>query len=52
MKESKVISLRIDPDHLEKLRKMARTISAKKDKDVSYADIIRELIEKKLEKTK
>ena len=43
-----VVTFRIEEDVLENLKSYARKKSAEEDTDISYADIIRELIRKKV----
>jgi len=47
-----VVSFRICPEYIEKLKTLARQRSVKENTDITYADIIRELIKKKVEKVK
>ncbi len=47
-----VLSLRIDEEDIEQLKSIARQKSAKENKDISYADLIREMIQNKIRKTK
>jgi len=44
------ITLRIKPQHIDKLKSLARERSFKENKDIIYVDIIRELIEKECSK--
>ena len=45
-----VVSFRMEPEYIKKLKTLARKRSVKEDTDISYADIIREMIKKKVEK--
>jgi len=45
-----VVSFRIEPEYLKKLKTLARKRSVKEDADITYADVIREMIKKKVEK--
>ncbi len=46
MIEKTAISFRISIEHVEKLKKVARKISYKEDKDITYIDLIRNSYEK------
>jgi len=45
-----VVTFRIEKETIEKLKTYARKLSSKKDKDILYVDIIRDLIREKTEK--
>ncbi len=49
MIEKTAISFRISVEHVEKLKKVAREISYKDDKDITYVDLIRKAYEEKYE---
>ncbi len=46
MIEKTAINFRIEVEHIKKLKKIAREISYKEDKDISYVDLIRKAYEK------
>ena len=40
------VNFRVEIEHIKKLKKIAREISYKEDKDISYVDLIRKAYEK------
>ena len=40
------VNFRVDVEHIEKLKKIAREISYKENKDITYVDLIRKAYEK------
>ena len=44
-----VVTFRIEEESLEEIKSYARKESAEQNRDISYADIIRDLIRKKVE---
>tara|TARA_Y100000034_G_C6899089_1_gene415208 strand:+ start:1600 stop:1764 length:165 start_codon:yes stop_codon:yes gene_type:complete len=48
-KNTKAICLRIPIKHVDNLKKIARQTSLKKNKDISYSDLIRNLIREFIE---
>mgnify|MGYP001283770101 CR=1 FL=1 len=44
--DSQPVSIRFKKDRIEQLKTTARRLSAKRDEDVSYVDLIREAVDK------
>jgi len=47
MNEKTGINFRIEISHIEKLKKIAREMSYKEDKDITYIDLIKQAYEEK-----
>ena len=45
-----VVTLRVEEEHINKLKSFARRKSVEEEKDITYVDIIRDLIKRKVVK--